>query len=58
MPVMKREDWLRLTPTEKVVHYAQRTIDRLDGAKARYDRGRLSGKIAEPIAFCEDIPDV
>jgi hypothetical protein len=53
MPVMKREAWLKLTPTEKVVHYAQRTIDRLDAVQKRYDRARVSGKITEPIPFLE-----
>lgn len=53
MPIMKREDWLKLSPTEKVIHQAQRTIDRIDQAKARYDRGRASGKIKNVIPFFE-----
>ena len=54
MPVMKRKDWLRLTPWEKFIHGRQRAIERLQKAKAQYDRGRASGKIAEPIEFFED----
>lgn len=53
MPVMKREDWLKLSPTEKVIHRAKRVIDRIEQAQARYDRGRASGKISEPISFFE-----
>ncbi len=57
MPVMKREDWLKLSPHEKLLHYAQRTMDRLSESQARYNRGRASGKIAQPIKFFEEIED-
>lgn len=53
MPVMKREDWLKLSPEEKVVHGLQRAIDRVDALQARYDRERAAGRIVEPIAFLE-----
>lgn len=54
MPVMRRAEWLKLTPDEKVIHYAERVIDRARNAKARYDRDRSAGKIVEPIAFFEN----
>lgn len=38
MPVMKREDWIKLSPTEKVVHRARRLFDRTEQAQARCDR--------------------
>jgi len=41
MPVMKREQWLKLTPREKVIHYAERVIDRIQDAQARYDRAKV-----------------
>jgi hypothetical protein len=53
MPKMNREDWLRLSPKGKEIHHMQRNIDRLDELKARYERGRASGKIAETIPFLE-----
>ena len=56
MPAMKREEWLKLTPRDKVAHSIQRTMDRLDTLQASYDRGRRSGKIAKPIAFLESKP--
>ena len=56
MPVMKRDDWLKLSPREKLSHEILRNIDRIDSLKARYDRARASGEIAEPIPFLED-PD-
>ena len=54
MPVIKREEWLKLSPKGKILHYAQRTIDRLDKVQAEYKRGRASGKIKEPIPFLEE----
>lgn len=36
MPVMRREEWLRLTPRERLAHRLQRTIDRLESLQARY----------------------
>lgn len=53
MPAMKRSDWLKLTPTEKVAHSIQRTIDRIDLTQKRYNRARASGRISDPIAFLE-----
>ena len=53
MPVMKREEWLRLSPRDKIAHRLQRTMDRLENLQARYDRGRRTGKITKPIAFLE-----
>jgi hypothetical protein len=53
VPVMKREDWLKLSAREKLMHNIQRTIDRADKLQADYDKGRKSGKISEPIPFME-----
>jgi hypothetical protein len=50
---MKREDWLRLTPGEKLAHRLQNQIERIDRLQARYGRGRQTGKLTEPIAFFE-----
>jgi hypothetical protein len=38
---------------EKQIHEMQRTIDRLDELKARYERARASGKITQTIPFLE-----
>lgn len=57
MPRIKRAAWLALTPREKILHYAQRTIDRLDQAQARYHRLRAAGRIAKPIPFFETCDD-
>ena len=53
MPVMKRVEWFKVSPAEKVMRYAYRTIDRLDAVQARYDRVRSSGKFTVKIAFLE-----
>lgn len=53
MPVMKRDEWLKLGPREKVGHRLQRAIDRIDDIQARYDRERAAGRIAAPIPFLE-----
>jgi hypothetical protein len=53
MPAMKRDEWIKLSPKEKVIHRAQRVIDSLDALQKRYDRDRASGKIAKPIPFLE-----
>lgn len=54
MPVIKRDEWLALTPKGKLLHHAQRTIERLQKVQADYRRGRASGKIKEPIPFLEE----
>ena len=54
VPVIKRDEWLALTPKGKLLHHAQRTIERLQKVQADYRRGRASGKIKEPIAFLEE----
>lgn len=53
MPVMKREEWLKLSPRDKVAHRLERNIDRLNDLKARYDRGRANGSITKSIPFLE-----
>lgn len=35
------------------MHEIERKIDQLDELQERYDRGRASGKISEPIPFLE-----
>ncbi len=51
MPTIKREDWLKLSPREKLMHEIERKIDQLNQLQERYDRGRASGEISEPIPF-------
>jgi hypothetical protein len=53
MPGMKRGEWVKLSPNEKVIHRAQRVIDSLDALRKRYDRDRASGKITKAIPFLE-----
>jgi hypothetical protein len=53
MPVIKRDEWIKLDRKGKLLHHAQRTIDRLQAAQLRYGRLRASGKIARPIPFFE-----
>lgn len=53
MPVMKREEWSKLSPRDKLLHRIQRNIDRAQQLQDRYNRGRASGRIADPIAFLE-----
>jgi hypothetical protein len=50
---MKRDEWLRLNPREKLIHRVQRLAERLQKAQDRYDRLRASGKIAKSILFFE-----
>lgn len=54
MPVMKRKEWLKLSPKGKLLHHAQRTIERLQKLQDDYKRGRASGEIKEPIPFLEE----
>ena len=35
------------------MHEIERKIDQLDQLQERYDRGRASGEISEPIPFLE-----
>ena len=53
MPVMKRGEWLKLSPTEKVAHRMQRSIDQLDDLQRQYDRMRADGTIKKAITFME-----
>ncbi len=53
MPRMKRDEWVKLSPTEKVLHRVQRVIDNIDALQKRYERDRASGKITKPISFSE-----
>ena len=53
MPTIKREDWIKLSPKEKLLHRIQRQIDQTHALQARYDRGRASVKITEVIPFME-----
>lgn len=53
MPTMKRDEWVKLSPQEKVLHRTQRVIDHINALQKRYDRDRASGKIAKPIPFLE-----
>jgi hypothetical protein len=53
VPVMKRDEWLKLCPTEKVGHRIQRTTDRIDSLQRRYNRERSAGRTAEPIQLLE-----
>ncbi|MAN13145.1 MAG: hypothetical protein CL945_00215 [Dinoroseobacter sp.] len=57
MPILKRDEWLKLSPKGKLLHQIQRHIDRIDSLKARYERARASGKISEPIEFMESGKD-
>ena len=57
MPVMKREEWLKLSPRERVAHSVQRSIDRIDALQRRYDRLRASGNLSETIPFLERKPE-
>lgn len=54
MPVIKRQEWLGLSPKGKLLHQVQLTIERLQKLQDDYNRGRASGKISEPIPFLED----
>ena len=54
MPVIKREEWLKLSPKGKLLHHVQRTIDRLQKVQDDYKRGRASGRITKPIPFFEE----
>jgi hypothetical protein len=53
MPVIKRDEWMKLDSKGKLLHHTQRTIDRLQASQSRYDRLRGSRKIAKPIPFFE-----
>lgn len=51
--MIKREEWLKLSLKEKLLHSIQRTIDRAEKLQADYDALRASGQIKEPIPFLE-----
>ena len=53
MPAMKRSEWIKLIPDEKVVHRLQRTIGLNDTVQNLYDHVRASGKLAEPFPYLE-----
>lgn len=53
MPVLKREEWLKLNSTGKVIHRAHKVIDEIQRLQKRYDRAKASGKIKTPITFLE-----
>lgn len=55
MPIIKREEWLRLSPKGKVLHRAQRTIERLQKLQDAEKRERASGRIIKMMALLEEV---
>jgi len=53
VPTNKREETSKLSPREKLLQDIQGQIDELGELQKRYDHGRATGEISEPIAFLE-----
>lgn len=46
MPTIKRSEWLKLSPKDKLLHRAQRLIDGLQKAQNDYRHDQLTAKVA------------